>query len=74
MAIMLAKVYTALLAAGSPQKEAEDAATEIAGYENRLAGIERDVAVLKWIGGAIIAAQFGSIWLLLRLALKAGAL
>jgi phage shock protein A len=40
MAIMLAKTYQALKAAGAPEEDAIAAAEEFSAYENRLTGIE----------------------------------
>ena len=40
MAIMLAKTYQALKAAGAPEADAIAAAEELAAYENRLTSIE----------------------------------
>ena len=40
MALMLPKTYEALLAAGTPEDKAREAAEELAGYENRLASID----------------------------------
>jgi hypothetical protein len=40
MAIMLAKTYAALKAAGAPEDEAIGAAEELADYENRLVSID----------------------------------
>lgn len=56
MSLMLAKLYTALKAAGASEAEAEAAAAEVAGYENRLAKIDSDVAVVKWMVGFNLAA------------------
>ncbi len=55
MAIMLSKTYEALRAAGAPDEKARDAAVEIATYENRLANIEADVRLLKWMVGLVLA-------------------
>jgi hypothetical protein len=55
MAIMLAKTYAAFKAAGVPEAEAVAAAVELAGYETRLAKIETDLAVIKWMLGVLIA-------------------
>ena len=44
MAIMLSKTYEAL-----------KAAEEIAAYDNRLANIEADVRLLKWMMGLVLA-------------------
>ena len=55
MAIMLSKTYEALKAAGAPDDKARDAAEEIAAYDNRLANIEADVRLLKWMLGLVLA-------------------
>jgi hypothetical protein len=55
MAIMLAKTYAAFKAAGVSEVEATAAAEEIAGYENRLAKIESDLLLLKWMVGTNVA-------------------
>ena len=55
MAVMLAKTYDALIAAGAPEDKAREAAEELA-FENRLGRIETDLAVIKrmlWV--AIVA-------------------
>ena len=78
MAIMLAKTYAAFKSAGVSEAEATAAAEEIAGYENRLTRIEADLLVIKWMIGVFMAvvAAIGapSVWLLLRVAAKVGAL
>jgi len=55
MAIMLAKTFAAFKAAGVSDAEATAASEEIAGYENRLAKIETDLAVMKWMLAVLIA-------------------
>jgi len=55
MAIMLSKTYEALKAAGAPDDKAREAAEEIAAYDNRLANIEPDVRLLKWMMGLVLA-------------------
>lgn len=55
MAVVLAKTYDALIAAGAPEDEARDAAQELAGYENRFAKSETDLAVIKWMLGVVLA-------------------
>jgi hypothetical protein len=55
MAVMLAKTYDALIAAGAPEDKARDAAEELAAYENRFAKIETDLAVIKWMLGVVLA-------------------
>ena len=47
MAIMLAKTYQALKAAGAPEADAIAAAEELAAYENRLGGIENRLAAVE---------------------------
>jgi hypothetical protein len=55
---MIAEVYDALLAAGSPEDKARKAAEAIAGYKNRFAAMDQrfakvdgDLKLLTWIGG-----------------------
>jgi hypothetical protein len=55
MPIMMAKLYAALKDAGASEDYAVKAAEEAAGYENRLAKIESDLAVLKGITGINLA-------------------
>ena len=55
MAIMLSKTYEALKAAVAPDDKAREAAEEIAAYDNRLANIEADVRLLKWMMGLVLA-------------------
>jgi hypothetical protein len=78
MAIMLSKTYAAFKAAGVPDEQAEAAAEELAGQERRFAKIEADLFVLKWmvagIYGVLTIAGAPSVWLLLRVAAKVGAL
>ena len=52
---MLSKTYEALRAAGAPDDKAREAAEEIAAYDNRLANIEADVRLLKWMMGLALA-------------------
>ena len=78
MALMLSKTYDALIEAGVSKETAEAAAEELAGQERRFAKIEADLFVLKWmvagIYGVFTIAGVPSIWLLLRIAAKVGAL
>jgi hypothetical protein len=57
MSIMLGKLYLALKEGGASEASATEAASEVAGYENRLARIESDVSLLKWMVGAMLALQ-----------------
>ena len=61
MAVMLSKTYDALIAAGAPDDKARAAAEELAGYESRFAKIETDLAVLKWMVGANLAASVSQV-------------
>jgi hypothetical protein len=47
MTTMIAEVYDALVAAGSPADKARRAAEAVAGYENQFAGIENRLVTLK---------------------------
>jgi hypothetical protein len=53
MAIMMAELYSALKEAGASEDRAVKAASEAAGYENRLAKIESDLLLLKWMLGGV---------------------
>ncbi len=66
MALMLSKTYDALRAAGAPDDMASEAAEEIAGFEDRLTGIESDVKLLKWMLGFNLALSMAIAALLLR--------
>jgi hypothetical protein len=47
MALMLAKTYAASKAAGVDDEQAQAAAEELAGYENRLASIDNRLSVIE---------------------------
>jgi hypothetical protein len=51
MALMLAKLYTALREAGVDDVKAREAAEEVASFENRLANVEASLTILKWMVG-----------------------
>lgn len=53
MALQLGALRNALLEAGASPDKADKAAEEIAGYENRLAGIETRLTLLTWMVGAL---------------------
>lgn len=71
MALQLGALRDALLSAGAPPDKADKAAEEVASYD-------RDIAIIKWMVGGLYALLLAigapSIWLLLRVAAKAGAL
>ena len=83
--MMMGKLYAALRAANVPDKEAGDAAEEVAAYDGRLGGfkmrltrIEADLTILKWMVGTVVTLLVAiggpALWLLLRVASKLGAL
>lgn len=47
MTTMIAEVYDALLAAGSPEDKARRAAEAVAGYENRFIAIDQRLAKME---------------------------
>jgi hypothetical protein len=63
MAPILDSLYDALKAAGAPEEQARAAARDVAGYDNRLNRIERDMALLKWMVGFAIAILLGLFWM-----------
>ena len=63
MALILDSLYDALKAAGASEEQARTAARDVAAYDNRLNRIERDLTLLKWMVGAVIAVQLGTFWM-----------
>jgi hypothetical protein len=63
MALILDSLYDALKSAGASEEQARTAARDVAAYDNRLNRIERDLTLLKWMVGAVIAAQLGTFWM-----------
>jgi hypothetical protein len=62
VALMLGRLYGALIAGGTPEDEARAAAEEVASYERDIAGvrqvltkIEGEVNLLRWMMGANFA-------------------
>lgn len=74
MSLMIAEVYDAFLAAGAPDDKARKAAEVLANYDDRLAGIQRRLSIIAWQVGALAVIGVPSVWLLLRIAAKVGAL
>jgi len=73
MTTMIAEVYDALVAAGSPEDKARKAAEAIAGYENRFASLEQrltriegELKLVTWMIGFNLAGTVGVIFTLLR--------
>ncbi len=85
MATMISEVYDALIDAGASEGKARAAAETLASYESRFTslemGLERirgKLVVLQWQVGAIFALitvlTVPTLWLVLRIAAKMGAL
>ena len=62
MPVLLSKTYTALVAAGTPEAAASEAAEEIADFERKLYAIRNDIKLMKsdikrikWILGVVLA-------------------
>jgi hypothetical protein len=45
----------ALVKAGAGDDLADEAAAEVAGHRNRVAGIEADLKLIKWMSGVLLA-------------------
>jgi hypothetical protein len=77
MALQLGALRDALIEAGASPAKADKAAEELAGYESRLAGIETRLVLLTWMVGGVYAVLVvlgaPSLWLLMRIAAKLGA-
>jgi hypothetical protein len=65
--LMLGQLYAALRTANVPDDQARAAAEEVAGFDSRIGRIERDLLVIKWMLGTLLALQiglgFGNLWL-----------
>ena len=59
MTLQLGALRDALLEAGATPEKAATAAEEAAAYENRVAKIETDLTVLKWMVGTNLALTLG---------------
>lgn len=55
MSLMLGQLYSALKGAGASEEDARAAASEVAGYENRLATIEATQRLHSWMLGTLLA-------------------
>ncbi len=62
MSTMISEVYDALKEAGAGEEKARAAAEAIAGYENRFAKIDQDLAVIKWMAGFNLALTTAVLW------------
>jgi hypothetical protein len=59
---MLGALHRALISAGANDDDARKAAEEVAGFENRLAKVEADLTLLKWMTGTVIVLCLGILW------------
>ena len=67
MALMMSKLYEALLEAGASEGKAREAAEEAAAYEARFQRVENDLSVLKWMVGTNIILTLGILWRVMTL-------
>lgn len=78
MAVMVSEVYDALREIGVSEEKARAAAEAMATLEPQLTSIRSDLRVLKWQVGALFAlfafVTVPTLWLVLRIAAKVGAL
>lgn len=74
MTTMISEVYEAFKEANVSEATARKAAEAVAAYEFRFAILERELWLLKWMVGGLYAMILPSLWLLLRVAAKVGAL
>jgi hypothetical protein len=65
MALQLGALRDALLDAKVSPEKASAAAEEVAGYDNRLASIEAQLSVLKWMVGTNLVLTIGVLGRLL---------
>ena len=57
MTFMVSEVYDALIAAGSPEDKARKAAEALTKNEDRLAKIDAELLLIKWMLGFVLALQ-----------------
>jgi hypothetical protein len=69
MSVMLGQLYNALKLAGASEEEARGAASEVAGYGNRLTNIEGELQLIRselgihrWILSYLVAAVSGILF------------
>jgi len=55
MTTMISEIYDALLSAGADEVKARKAAEAIAEHEKRFDHIDRELLLLKWMTGAMLA-------------------
>ena len=73
MALMMGDLYAALRAVNVLEDKARQVAEEVADYETRLSSLETRLAVLMVMVGGLYAIALPAAWLLIRSAVKIGA-
>jgi len=63
-------LYDALLLAKLPDDVAREAAEEVAAFDTRLARIEGELKVIRWMLGTLIALNMGLLFLVLRIPVR----
>ena len=59
MALMLAKLYDALRAGGTPDDKAQAAAEEVAGFDREIGALRTEVRVVQGLGGVLVVVLLG---------------
>jgi hypothetical protein len=67
MALMLGKLYDALRAGNVPEREAREAAEEVASYERDIAGLRTEIRVVQGLAGVEVVVLFAALWQLFGL-------
>ena len=57
MTVMISEIYDALMAAGAPEDKARKAAETLTKNDDRLAKIEGELLLIKWMMGFVLAFQ-----------------
>jgi hypothetical protein len=70
MALMLGKLYDALLNAGAAPDQAREAAEEVAGCDLRLGRMETRLSVLTWMAGFSLAVQVATLFFIWQILLR----
>ena len=70
MAVMMGELYDALRSAGAEDDKAKRAATEVAGFDNRLSGIDGRVTLPTWTVAKVVTLQIMTLGGLIGLVWK----
>lgn len=66
MTTMISEIYDALMAAGAPEEKARKAAEALTKNDDRLAKIEGDMNLVKWMLGFNLATSVALVFLALK--------